>query len=360
MNEENRYKLKQLIKELKNYKGRHTELVSVYVPAGYSINLILDLISQELGTATNIKSKSTRKNVINALSKILQELKLFKKTPKNGLVIFCGNVSQEEGKEDLRIWIFEPPEPLNQRLYRCDQRFILDPLEDMIKYKNVYGLITIDTKEAAFGLLKGKKIEVLKDLESFVFGKFRAGGQSSVRFERVRENMKRDFFKQVADKAIDYFNKKEIKGIILGGPGIIKETFLEYLGPLKKKVIAIEDLSDSSPNAFYELIDKAQEKIQNEELKEEREIVNKFLKNLAKDNGLSIYGKEDVLKALKLGAVDILLLSENLKKEEIENFEKIAKEYNTKIKLISNETREGKQLWQLTGIGAILRYKMSM
>ena len=66
MRKEDKYKLKKLKKELEKLKGRHTELVSVYVPAGYNLQLISDHISQEIGTATNIKSKLTRKNVILA------------------------------------------------------------------------------------------------------------------------------------------------------------------------------------------------------------------------------------------------------------------------------------------------------
>lgn len=174
---EQKYKLKKLVEKLKSIKGRHTELITVYVPQDYSLNLISNQLFQEQGTAANIKSASTRKNVINALGKIMNELKLFKKTPPNGLAVFCGNVSPEEGAPDYKLWAFEPPEPLKIKMYRCDQEFVLDPIEEMLEAKNVFGLLIIDDKDATIGVLKGKSVRALKEMTSMVPGKTRAGGQ---------------------------------------------------------------------------------------------------------------------------------------------------------------------------------------
>src|SRR3989338_4332172 len=93
--------LKKLVKQLAAIKGRHTELVTVYVPAGYSLNEVATQLRNEQGTADNIKSKQVRKNVTTALEKILRHLTLYKSTPENGLALFCGNVSDAEGKDDI-------------------------------------------------------------------------------------------------------------------------------------------------------------------------------------------------------------------------------------------------------------------
>ncbi|RLI98554.1 MAG: hypothetical protein DRO99_00360, partial [Candidatus Aenigmatarchaeota archaeon] len=174
--EENRKKLKKLLDMLGSIRGRHTELVTVYVPSGYNLSKISDQIRQEQSTAQNIKSKSVRKNVMGALEKILQHLKLYKQTPKNGLAIFCGNVSEKEGEADIEIWAIEPPEPVKTKLYWCGQDFILDPLNELFREKEVYGLIVLDKSEAEIGLLSGKKIESLKHMESIVPGKTKKGG----------------------------------------------------------------------------------------------------------------------------------------------------------------------------------------
>ena len=104
LTEAQRFHLKKFIKELEKFRGRHTELVSVYIPQDYDLNKIINHLSQEQGTASNIKSSATRKNVTDALERMIQHLKLFKRTPPNGLVVFSGNVAEREGQQDFKVW----------------------------------------------------------------------------------------------------------------------------------------------------------------------------------------------------------------------------------------------------------------
>ncbi len=169
--------LQEFVEELENYKARATELITVYIPAGQNIYTVADQLEAEKSTAKNIKSTSTRKNVGNALDKITRALKDYKKTPENGLALFCGNISRVEGQEDLQIWSFELSMPLKIRMYRCDKEFILEPLREMLAVKEVFGLLVMDRKEATIGLLVGKRIELLQKMTSGVPSKVRAGGQ---------------------------------------------------------------------------------------------------------------------------------------------------------------------------------------
>src|SRR3989338_6256545 len=100
INSKDKFKLKRFLAELRGYKGRHTELVSVYIPQGYELVKIMQHLAEEQGTASNIKSKSTQKNVIGALEKMIQHLKIYKATPEHGMAVFSGNVSDREGKDD--------------------------------------------------------------------------------------------------------------------------------------------------------------------------------------------------------------------------------------------------------------------
>src|SRR3989338_355429 len=147
-----RHALKKFIKELEPHRGRHTELVTVYVPTGYDLNKVTTQLAQEQGTATNIKSTGTRKNVIDALEKMLQHLKLYPRTPPNGLAAFAGNIAEREGQSDVRAWSIEPPVPLNLRVYRCDKEFVLEPLKEMLEAKEVYGLLVLDRRDAMLAL----------------------------------------------------------------------------------------------------------------------------------------------------------------------------------------------------------------
>src|SRR3989344_4993090 len=169
--------LKKLIRQLAAIKGRHTELVTVYIPVGANLHDVATQLRNEQSTAENIKSKPVRKNVTASLDKIIRHMQLYRKTPPNGVAFFCGNVSQKEGAADIELWVIEPPEEIKVKMYWCDQRFVMEPLEDMVKEREIYGIICLDKNEANIALLIGKRIEEVFHKESIVPGKTRAGGQ---------------------------------------------------------------------------------------------------------------------------------------------------------------------------------------
>lgn len=357
-----RYHLKKFIKQLKDYKGRHTELVTVYVPSGYDLNKILKHLSQEQGTATNIKDSTTRKNVIDSLERMIQHLRLFKRTPANGMAVFSGNVAEREGQQDIQVFSIEPPIPLNTRIYRCDKTFLVDLLEEMLESRSIYGLIVMDRREGNVALLKGRKIIPLLKKKSNVPGKTRAGGQSAQRFARLREGAAKDFYKRLGEVIKEEFlGKEDLKGVLVGGPGHTKNTFVEgnfIPTEVKNKILAIKDLSYTGDFGLEELVDKSQDVLAKEELVKEKQLMQRFFTHLSKDMAKVSYGREQVMKLLKMGAVEILLLSEDLDEATIEDFENTAKQMGSAVELISVETREGVQLRDLGKIAALLRYEV--
>lgn len=362
MNLKQKLQFKKFIRELESIRGRHTELVSVYVPAGYDMIKIIQHLQQEQGTASNIKDARTRNNVIDSLEKMIRHLRIYKKTPPNGLAVFAGNNSPVDNKVTINVWSIEPPEPLNFRLYRCEQTFMLDPLKQMLEHKVVHGLIVLDKREANLGLLKGNAIEELVSLTSGIPGKAKTGGQSAQRFARIREEMTKEFFKRIAEAANKQFLElKELKGIIIGGPSPTKEDFFDsgYLNnELKKKVIGLKDLSYTGEFGLHELVDKSADLLKEEEITEEKAAVNSLLEMLRKDPDKVAYGKKEVRNALEAGAVEKLLLSESLPEEEVEEFQDLGDVHGAEVQLISVDTREGVQLRDLGGIAAILRYAL--
>ena len=210
-----RRELKKLVKELSSHKGRHTELVSVYIPEGYDIIKIIGHLKEEQGTASNIKDKRTRENVKNSLERMIRHLRLFKKTPDNGLAVFSGNISKKESQIDIQVFSIEPPEPIRTRLYRCDQTFVTNIIEDMLEHHETYGLIAIDRREGTIGLLKGSSVIEVSNHTSDVPGKTTKGGQSQQRYARLREEAAHRFFQRVAETANKEFSAKEIKGVIV-------------------------------------------------------------------------------------------------------------------------------------------------
>lgn len=355
-----KYKLKKFIQELSSHNARHTEFITVYIPKGYDLNKIINHLDQEKGTATNIKSATTRKNVIDGLEKMTQHLRMFKKTPDNGLAAFSGNVASQEGKKDFKVWSIEPPIPLNTRIYRCDKAFVLDLLESMLEVKEVYGLVVMDRRDANIAYLKGKTIIPLIKTHSQVPGKIRAGGQSAARFARNTELAAKAHYKKVADyMKKEFLGKENLKGIIVGGPGHTKNDLVDgnYITTeVKNKIIATKDLSYTGEFGLQELLEKSQDILAKEEIVEEKKLMSNFFNLLATNPKRVSYGEKEVMSNLKMGAVDILLLSEELDEKIIENFEKEAEIVGTKIKIISTETREGVQLKEIGKVAAMLRY----
>lgn len=358
-----RDELFDVVEELSQIRGRHTELVSVLVPAGANVNIVIDQLEAEKSTARNIKSSTTRKNVIEALERATRQLRqLGQATPKTGIAIYSGNVSQVEGQEDMRIWVIVPPEELNMRLYRCDQVFIVEPLKEMLEVKEVYGLFVIDRKESTIGLLEGKKIKILQHIESAVPGKTRAGGQSSQRYERIIEGKAKDFYRECAEDLKKYFfDLKNLKGIIIGGPMPTKDDFLReglLVTTLRNKIIGMKDIGYANEHGIELLVEASRDLLAQQEIIREKDLMETFFNMLGKQRDKTAYGLEAVEKALDMAAVDTLFLSKKLDKKTSNELRKRAEDISAKVEYVSVETEEGQQFWNLSGIGAILRYAL--
>lgn len=396
------YEVKRRLNELKGLKGRGTELISLYIPEGHSIPEITAKLRDEYGQASNIKSKSTRKNVQSAINRILEYLKLFRKPPKSGMAIFCGNVISEQYKEGkVELFAIQPHKPVDVQLYRCDSSFFLEPLIRMLGAKDKYAIFAIDKREATIARIDGNRIEIIRRLTSTVPGKTRAGGQSSARFERLRETAKNDFFVRVGDSINENLDEK-VKGIVAAGPGTTKFDFINgnYMRTdLKKKIIGSVDTGYTNESGIKEALDKSDILLAEQELIKEKKILDRFMREVIKGK-LAVYGLKEVVETLKRKQVGRLLISEstNVKKFVLKcscgkRMEKItlnpgefrSKEYPCEcgkkyqlaeekdalkeildeaerqgidIIFLSDETTEGAQFKNgFGGIGAFLRYR---
>jgi peptide chain release factor subunit 1 len=357
----NKDQLAELLEELKEYRGRATELITVYIPAGYDPNQAQRQLEAEVSTAKNIKSTSTRKNVTESLEKIIRTLKDYMTGPSKGMALFAGNVSSVEGQTDIQIWEIEPPEEVRVRLYRCDKEFVLDPLEEMLEVGEIYALVVMDRKEATVGRLVGKKIEMLQNMSSGIPSKVRAGGQSSQRFHRITEGLTKDFYKRIAEEVKNcFYEEPKLKGILIGGPIPTKDEFVdgEFLPtPLQNKIIGVKDQGDTSESGLKELVELSQDILANQEIIYEKKILENFFDNLGAKPELTPYKYEDVKKALEFGAVETLIISKSFDKTKTKELKNIAENMGTTIELVSTETTEGDQFFKLGGLGAIQRFQ---
>ena len=320
------YKIRKTLEELSKKSGRGTELITVYIPKGKQLHEIIGSLQQEQGTADNIKSDLTRTHVVDSLGKVVQRLKMYKKTPERGLVMFCGALPPETGgplgSEVVKVWEIDPPKDLNQYLYRCDDHFHVDILKDMLKDDNLIGFLAIDAKDAGWGLLHGEKIEVLSQTGSGVAGKHRQGGQSAKRFQKLREMELTYYFNRVAETTREYFiDIYPIKGLVISGPGPTKEDFingnyLEYR--LQNMIINTIDASYSGAEGIREAFAKSADILGNFRLVEEKKLVEDLFREINTGTGKGSYGLQEIIGYLKNNVVQTLLINDNTNLHRVE------------------------------------------
>jgi len=313
-----RYEMKKKLRELKELRGSGTELISVYIPPGSQIADTSNKLKDEYGQASNIKSKGTRKSVQEALEKIIGYLKMFRKPPENGIAIFCGNVSKVKGRPDIQLITLVPPAPVKVQLYRCDSNFVLDPLEDMLSTSIAYGLIVMDGRDATLATLRGKQTKIMKHLHSMAHSKIHKGGQSAARFQRLREEGIENYYKRIGESMDAIFLPLGIREIIVGGPGPSKDNFLKLKHfNYQFKILGVIDIGYTDEYGVRELLDNSSNVIAAQESMKEKELIDKFIKEVAR-GGLATYGFEKVHAALLASKASRILISETLQLRRVE------------------------------------------
>ncbi|MFH0971435.1 MAG: peptide chain release factor aRF-1 [Candidatus Micrarchaeota archaeon] len=397
------YEFKKQLKALGEFQGRGTELISLYIGPGMGVADFSAKLRDEYGQASNIKSKATQKNVQGAIERLMQYLKLLgHKAPPNGIAIFCGNVSEFEGKSDIRLITIIPPSPLTTSFYRCESTFQLEPLAEMLEQIGSYGLVVMDGKEATIAILRGKTFKVIRELTSTAHQKVHKGGQSAARYQRIHEEVVEVYYKRIGEAMDAFLTQKNFKGVIVGGPGPAKEDFMR-LKPFnyQLKVLGVVDTGYTDEFGLRELLEKSGDIMQEQEAIKERKLLDDFMKAVSTD-GLATYGYDEIKKALEKNQISKLLVSEgtelhllNIKcvqcgneeekiTEEIpDHFDKeltcskcaakcklvsgqdlltelqdLAAVKGVEIEMISKDTAEGEQFFgTFHGLGAFLRYK---
>ena len=317
-----KYEFKKVIEDLKDYEGSGTQLVSIYVPGDMQISDVVAHVTQEHSEAANIKSKQTRTNVQDALTSIKDRLRYYDSPPERGMVLFSGAIDSGGGRTDMKTEVLEnPPDPIQSFRYHCDSEFLTEPLEHMLTDSGLFGLIVLDRREANVGWLKGKRVEPVKSASSLVPGKQRKGGQSAQRFARLRLEAIDNFYQEVAGMADDLFVPKrhDLDGILVGGPSPTKDEFLDgdYLHhEIQDKVLGKFDVAYTDESGLHDLVDAADDVLAEHEMMADKRAMEEFFKQLH-DGNQATYGFEPTRENLVMGAVEQLLISEDLRQDVV-------------------------------------------
>ncbi|CAD5116441.1 DgyrCDS5328 [Dimorphilus gyrociliatus] len=312
------WKIKKLIKSLEAARGNGTSMISLIIPPKDQIPRIAKMLADEFGTASNIKSRVNRLSVLGAITSVQQRLKLYNKVPLNGLVIYCGTIVTAEGKEKKVNIDFEPFRPINTSLYLCDNKFHTEALTALLADDNKFGFIVMDGNGALFGTLSGNTREVLHKFTVDLPKKHGRGGQSALRFARLRMEKRHNYVRKVAEVAISLFisnDKVNVAGLVLAGSADFKTELSQsdmFDPRLATKIIKIVDVSYGGENGFNQAIELASEALGNVKFIQEKKLIASYFNEISQDTGKYCFGVNDTLRALEMGAVEMLIVWENL------------------------------------------------
>ncbi len=400
------FKLKRLINDLDQMRGLGTSMITLIINYKDQINQYAKMLVDEVGKASNIKSRVTRQNVTDALTCTSEKLKLYNKTPPNGLVIYCGLVQMPDGGEKMIKIDLEPFKPINTSLYRCNNIFHTEELKELLVDNDKFGFLIMDGNGSLFGKVQGNTREIVNQFKVDLPKKHGRGGQSANRFARIRTEKRHNYLRKVAEECTKAFITNDvpnIKGLVLAGSAEFKndlqksDLFDPRLAPI---VIKVVDISYGGELGFNQAIELSMDALKNVKFVHEKKVLSKFYEEIAKDSGKYVFGLKDTMEAMENGMIDVLIMWENLEVQrltlrdndgntcvenvprnkvsgqkhknasgiEMEIIENISlsewllnnfKRYVTHLEIVTDRSSEGNQFVKgFSGIGGILRYKL--
>jgi peptide chain release factor subunit 1 len=365
------------LQALQNIRGDGTSMITLFIPPDYQVSRANHMLIEELGKASNIKSRVNRQSVEDAIKTAQAKLKIYNRLPSNGIVLYCGN-GLVNGKEKKLSIVVEPLQPLTSSAYLCDNRFHTEPLEKMLTNTNTYAFIIVDGSGVLYATLSGNNKTILGSFTVDLPHKHGRGGQSALRFARLRLEAHHNYIRKVIEQAIKIFitnDQVNVKGIVFAGSAQFKDKIMEsnLMDPrLKQKIIGSLDIAYGGNAGFEQAVQAAAPLLNDVKYLDEKKILLEFFNEIHRD-GNYIFGLKDTLEALKAGAVEKLILYEDSllfypetnKDEEpillvdwtLEN----ASKFGTKLYIVSQSTSDGNQFVKgFGGFGGILRYKIEM
>ncbi|VVA15891.1 PREDICTED: eukaryotic [Prunus dulcis] len=278
------WKIKKLIKGLEAARGNGTSMISLIVPPRDKIHQVVKMLSEELGSASNIKSRVNRQSVQGAIASAQQRLKLYNKVPPNGLVLYTGTIVTEDGKEKKVTIDFQPSKPINVSLYLCDNKFHTEALTVHLESDEKFGFIIMD--------------DILFTSQK----KHARRGQSAARFARIGQEACDNHVTKTAELATNLFidpatNQPNVTGLILAGSADFKTELSE-----SAKILKVVDISYGGEEGFNHAIKMSQEILFNVKFIQEQHLLGKYFEEVNQDTGKYVVGVGDTLKALEMGA----------------------------------------------------------
>jgi len=176
----------------------------------------------------------------------------------------------------------------------------------------------MDGNGALFGTLSGNTREVLHKFTVDLPKKHGRGGQSALRFARLRLEKRHNYVRKVAETAVQMFisnDRPNVSGLVMAGSADFKTELSQsdmFDQRLQAKILKIVDVSYGGENGFNQAIELSSESLANVKFIQEKKLIGKYFDEISQDTGRYCFGVNDTLKSLEMGAVETLIVWENL------------------------------------------------
>mmetsp|Transcript_70806 Transcript_70806/g.169518 ORF Transcript_70806/g.169518 Transcript_70806/m.169518 type:complete len:429 (+) Transcript_70806:86-1372(+) len=315
------FKVRRLIQTLDGAQGHGTLLVTLMLKPEHDINMTNKLLTQDFGTPASIKSGVASGSAFSAIGSVQQRLKLYSKTPENGLVIYCGKVQTLEGRETKLCIDFEPFKPIDQNVFHFHDKFYTAPLKALLEDDDTYGFVIVDGNGALLGTLRGNRREVLHKISVDLPKKHTRGGNSALRFARLRLEKRRKYIREVGELATQHFIPNGetpcVKGLVVAGSGEFKDQLLSSAEIFDERLasIVIQPLLDTACGGeagFDQAIELAAGAVKGGKFLAEKKLLSSFVTEVATDSSRCCFGIAETMQDLEAGVVETLIVWENL------------------------------------------------
>jgi len=218
------------------------------------------------------------------------------------------------------IIVIEPIKPIHLFLYKCDSKFHTELLKEMLQSDDRYGFIVMDGNGVLLASVVGNDLKIIAQYSVDLPKKHGRGGQSALRFMRLRMEARHNFLTKICEMASKAFldvhtNKVNCRGIVVAGSAGFKDQLVssKMLDPrIQSSLISVVDVAYGGRQGLEQAIELSAKDLKDCTLFQQKKMLSKFFEEISTDSGKFCFGVEDTLAALESGAVETLLVWENL------------------------------------------------
>jgi protein pelota len=273
----------------------------------------------------------------------------------HGLICHAPDIMPTGAHHTLNIALNQPVTVVKKEW----SKNLLDRLKRASETERPMLILAIDDESFAIAETKQYGIEIKVEERIKLPGKLEANQRSAAT---------KNYFNRVLNSLTQFWSTQR-SPIVIVGVGFLKNDFAKFLtdatAEMSKPVIDIKSVNNGGISGIYEALRsgvllKASKQLR---IVDETEVIEEVMKRLGKGEATVTYGIADVENAVKMGAVEKLVLADTLLRESEEEqrlyLERLMREVEQRrgsITVVSTEHEAGAKLISLSGIAALLRF----